>query len=236
MKVGSPVRSRLFALLLAVVQLAVLIEPSLAADDPDGIYKVTRLSGATYVEGDKFDFPPQPILAAALGNKIIVDHGRIQRNDRARDEISRMIVQNQRLLDQVFSFHLWARPRFSQFKKSADGVLRAHTVSPLIIEISLKHDDELTVVTAWADYRAEIIGNKIVFKVKFYGRGGYYRGDLEEYDVKGHARILASRKHALSPRITALESDGAPAMNDGNSRKMPSRSFTMGSFNYWQQD
>lgn len=170
--------------------------PALAANDPDGTYSVTRIAGATYVNGDKFDFPPEPILAGAVGHKIVVEQGRIRVNDQARDEISRMIVQNPRLLDQIFSFHLWARPRFSRFRQSADGVFRAHTLSPFIIEISLKHDNALTVVTAWADYDAEITGNQLVLRVKFFGRGGYDHDDLADYDTKGRATIMARRKPA----------------------------------------
>ncbi len=191
MNVGCSIRYRFFAPLLAGWLLAL---PALAAKDPDGTYKVTRISGATFVEGDRFGFPPQPILAGVVGNRIVVEEGRILKNDRARGEISRKIVENPRLLDQIVSFRIWAMPRFGRFKEGDDGVLRARTVAPLIIEISLKHDDALSTVTAWAHYEAVIRGREMVLRVKFYGRGGYYGGELEDYTMRGGARIVARRQ------------------------------------------
>lgn len=191
MNVGFPIRSRFFAPLLSGVLLTL---PALAAKDPDGTYKVTRISGATYVEGERFDFPPQPILAGAVGNRLVVEEGRILRNERARAEISRMIVENPRLLDQIVSFRIWAMPRFGRFKEGDDGVQRARTLAPLIIEISLKHDDALSTVTAWAHYEAVIRGREMVLRVKFFGRGGYYGGELEDYTMRGGARIVARRR------------------------------------------
>lgn len=191
MNVGCSNRFRFFTPLLAGWLLAL---PALAAKDPDGTYKVTRISGATFVEGDRFGFPPQPILAGAVGNRIVVEEGRILKNDRARGEISRMIVGNQRLLDQIVSFRIWAMPKFGRFKEGHDGVWRARTVAPLIIEISLKHDDALSTVTAWAHYVAEIRGREMVLRVRFYGRGGYYGGELEDYTMRGRARIEARRR------------------------------------------
>lgn len=173
---------------------ALLGVPAVAAKDPDGVYKVTRISGATYVEGERFGFPPQPILAGAVGLRMVVEEGRILRNERARGEISRMIVGNPRLLDQVVSFRVWQLPRFGKFKEGADGVRRARTVAPLIIEISLKHDDALSTVTAWAEYEAVIRGREMVLRVSFYGRGGYYEGEMEDYTMRGGARIVARRK------------------------------------------
>ena len=108
----------------------------MAAEGPDGIYKVTRVSGATYVEGERFEFPPQAILAAAVGRRIVVENERIQMNEHAKGEISRAIVRDPRLLGKVVSFRLGALPRFERFKEAADGVLRAETRSPFIIGLT----------------------------------------------------------------------------------------------------
>lgn len=190
MPVEFPVCLRLLVPLLA----GALAVSALGGDEADGVYRVTRISGATFVEGERFGFPPQPILAGAVGNRLVVEEGRILRNERARGEISRMIVGNPRLLDQIVSFRIWAMPRFGRFKVGDDGVLRARTLAPLIIEISLKHDDALSTVTAWAHYVAEIHGREMVLRVKFYGRGGYYGGELEDYTMRGRARIEAWRR------------------------------------------
>lgn len=167
--------------------------PALAAEGPNGIYKVTRVSGATYVEGERFEFPPQAILAAAVGRRIVVENERIQMNEHAKGEISRAIVRDPRLLGKVVSFRLGALPRFERFKEAADGVLRAETRSPFIIGLTVENDNLRSEVTAWAYYHAEISGNKLTLRVRFYGDGGYFDDDFEDYEIKGRTRIRARR-------------------------------------------
>lgn len=168
--------------------------PVAAAEGPDGIYQVKRISGATYVEGDRFEFPPQAILAAAVGRGIVVENERIQKNPHARADISRAIVKDPRLLGKVVTFRIGQLPRFGRFKESADGVLRAETLEPFVIGLTVENHNQRSEVAAWAYYHAEIRGRQLTLRVRFYGDGGYFDDNFDDYEIRGRTRIEARRK------------------------------------------
>jgi hypothetical protein len=190
MPAGFPCRLRWLVPLIA----GLLAMPAVAAEGPDGTYEVKRISGVTYVEGDRFDFPPQAILAAAVGRGIVVENDRIQKNEHARADISRAMVKDPRLLGKVVTFRIGQLPRFGRFKESADGVLRAETIEPFVIGLTVENHNLRSDVTAWAYYRAEIRGNELTLRVRFYGDGGNFYGDYDDYEIQGRSKIVARRK------------------------------------------
>ena len=196
---------------MLVCMFIFLTFPGFGADEATGIYKVERASGTVIVQGKPYDFawgwsgwftpgppisrsfpfPPGEILAAVLGDNIVVKGKRIQVNPRAREDIVKLIRRDPRLSEVMF-FSIKSPPRFVRFKRSDDGVLRARSWSPLFMEVAVTYGNG-SIVNVRANYQARIVGENLVVKVTFLG-GGEDVHDDSEYDVSGFARIIARRK------------------------------------------
>lgn len=119
-----------------------------------------------FSEKHSYAFPPETILAAALGRSVIVKDKRIQTDlEDAQAEIVRVCLSDPRL-KAVYRFSILSLPEFSRFRRADNGIRYARTRVPLMIE--------MLGARAIADYRAKIKGNRVVLKVSFRGNGiGY---------------------------------------------------------------
>lgn len=215
-QVGWPIRARLLAGGLMVLVMSLNMQV-LRADEVNGTYNLRRISGSLFVKGNRearheynywwghffddgffdkhsYPIPPEGILAAALGQGIVVKNKRIRINlSKSRAEISKVIRQDPRL-NRIIYFNIKSLPNFTRFKGLKNGVLYAKTRQPLLIEVGLEADGGVTHANALADYRAKLKGNQLEVNVSFRGSGGPLLVDTKSYDIEGKARILSLRK------------------------------------------
>lgn len=196
--------------------LAVLMMQTLWSAEVDGTYRLSGMTGFLRVEGrdyrynysyiggyyydsdfnewHSYPFPPEGILAAVLGRGVVVRDQRIRVNlAEARAEIVRVALKDPRLSNLVY-FNIHTLPDFPRFRRLANGTFYAQTRQPLTIEVGVQAGDGITRASAWADYRARIIGNKLLLRVTFRGRGGPLGEDRKTYNLEGTARITAILK------------------------------------------